>query len=90
MRKYADHVVPVADTLKRQFNEFERSERRLGDVLDLWDKGEGKGLYIKDWHLLYEVKRLGGHPGDVYVVPEPFRGEWAICQIPPGLTVRSR
>ena len=74
LREYADHVVPVADTHKRQYNEFERSERPLGEVLDLWESGQGKGLYVKDWHLLYEVEQSDGSAEDIYVVPDPFRG----------------
>lgn len=77
LRRYAHHVVPVANTLKQEFSEFERTERPLGEVLDLWeaDDPEGRGLYVKDWHLLGEIERDGRGVEEVYRVPECFRGE---------------
>lgn len=39
--------MPVADTLTREFSEFQRDERPLGEVLDIWERGEGEGLYVK-------------------------------------------
>jgi hypothetical protein len=47
LRQFAYQVVPVANTLQREFSEFERDERLLGEVLDLWENGEGEGLYVK-------------------------------------------
>jgi hypothetical protein len=76
LRKYSNQVVPVANTLVPEYGEFERSERPLGEVLDLWEKeeGEGKGLYVKDWHLLAELEAQGFGAGEVYEVPDCFRG----------------
>lgn len=74
LRAYPHHVVPVADTSKRQYSEFERTERPLGEVLDLWEKGEGEGLYVKDWHLSSTIEGEGRGVEEVYEVPEPFRG----------------
>ncbi|KAK4690040.1 hypothetical protein P7C73_g43, partial [Tremellales sp. Uapishka_1] len=76
LRKYGAHVVPVANTLKRQYSEFERDERPLSEVLDLWEKHDprGDGLYVKDWHLMDEIERDGGWVGGVYSPPECFRG----------------
>ena len=73
--------MPIANTARREYSEFERTERPLSEVLDIWEgKGKheeagGEGLYVKDWHLLEEVERAGGGAGEVYEVPECFRGE---------------
>lgn len=73
--------MPIANTARREYSEFERTERPLSEVLDIWEgKGKheeagGEGLYVKDWHLLEEVERAGGGAGEVYGVPECFRGE---------------
>jgi hypothetical protein len=89
LRRYADQVVPVADTFQPEFSEFRRTERRLGEVLDLWESGQedemgedsnssragGEGLYVKDWHLLAEIEESGRGAGEVYEVPPCFRGE---------------
>lgn len=85
-------MVPVADTLHPEFSEFKRSERRLGEVLDLWQLegagepgaggGGGEGLYVKDWHLLAEIERLGGSAGEVYTVPECLRGTYSTLTYP--------
>ena len=74
LRKYADQMVPVADTSTPEYGEFRRSERPLGEVLDLWESGKGEGLYVKDWHLLAELESKGEGAGSVYEVPECFRG----------------
>jgi hypothetical protein len=76
-REYGHHIVPVANTLKPEFSEFERTERPLSSVLDLWEQGDdrGVGLYVKDWHLLGELERAGKGVKEVYEVPECFRGE---------------
>lgn len=65
----------MADTSQREFSEFRRSERPVGLVLDLWEKGEGQGLYVKDWHLMAELEGRGRGVGEVYEVPGCFRGE---------------
>lgn len=74
LRRYADQVVPVADTARRQYSEFERDERPLGEVLDLWESGEGSSLYVKDWHLVAEIEERGGRPSSVYTPPPCFMG----------------
>lgn len=74
LRAYADQVVPVADTAAREFSEFERTDRPLGEVLDLWDRGDGKSLYVKDWHLIAELCERGGAARDVYGPPGCFLG----------------
>ncbi|ODN92127.1 hypothetical protein L198_05799 [Cryptococcus wingfieldii CBS 7118] len=78
LRQYAHHVVPVANTLKPQFSEFERTERPLGEVLDLWetDINAARGLYVKDWHLMAEIESEGRGVGEVYTVPECLRDDW--------------
>ncbi|EKC98209.1 jumonji domain containing 4 [Trichosporon asahii var. asahii CBS 8904] len=76
LRAYADQVVPVADTSAREFSEFERSDRPLGDVLDLWEQGDGKSLYVKDWHLIAELCERGGAAKDVYEPPACFLDDW--------------
>lgn len=40
----------------------------------MWEREEGKGLYVKDWHLIAELENRGGGAGEVYEVPECFRG----------------
>ena len=74
MRPYATQMVPVANTLKISYSEFDRTELALGAVLDLWEKGQGDGLYIKDWHLFEEVEKAGRGVEEIYDVPECFRG----------------
>lgn len=79
MRQYGDQVVPVADTTRREYSEFKRTERKLSEVLDLWQGqlegvADGSGLYVKDWHLLAEVEKSGGNAEEIYDVPECFRG----------------
>lgn len=76
--RYGQHVVQVADTRKRQYNEFERSERPLKDVIDLWIEQDptGDGLYVKDWHLALELEEDGGTQAEFYTTPEPFQGEY--------------
>ncbi|WWC93230.1 hypothetical protein V866_000063 [Kwoniella sp. B9012] len=76
LRPYAHHIVPVANTLQQQFSEFERTERPLGEVLHLWEKGEGKGLYVKDWHLMAEIESEGRGVNEVYEVPDCLRDDW--------------
>lgn len=79
LRQYSHHVVPVANTLQPQFSEFERTERPLGEVLDLWeDQGseQGDGLYVKDWHLMAELESEGKGVGELYFVPECLRDDW--------------
>jgi hypothetical protein len=72
--------VPVANTLTREFSEFERDERPLGEVLDAWESGEGEGLYVKDWHLFAEIEKDGGSAREVYDVPECLRGEGVVMR----------
>nr|ODN86252.1 hypothetical protein L203_04370 [Cryptococcus depauperatus CBS 7841] len=78
LRKYGNQMVPVANTHKRHFSEFERTERTLGEVIDIWE-GEnqdiGRGLYVKDWHLFAEIEAEGRGVKEVYDVPECFRGK---------------
>ncbi|WWC71238.1 uncharacterized protein I206_105191 [Kwoniella pini CBS 10737] len=76
LRKYAHHVVPVANTLRQEFSEFERTEKALGEVLDLWDIDEGNGLYVKDWHLMAEIEKEGRGVKEVYQVSECLRDDW--------------
>lgn len=81
LRQYSHHVVPVANTLQPQFSEFERTERPLGEVLDLWeDQGseQGDGLYVKDWHLMAELESEGKGVGELYFVPECLRGWFCV------------
>lgn len=35
-------------------------ERSLEEVFELWKRGEGHGLYVKDWHLAHQVQQAGG------------------------------
>lgn len=67
--------MPVADTVRREFSEFERSERPLSEVLELWRSGRGETLYVKDWHLVAEVQERGGDAREVYAPPDCFLGE---------------
>ncbi|WWC90364.1 uncharacterized protein L201_005297 [Kwoniella dendrophila CBS 6074] len=76
LQSYANHIVPVANTLQQQFSEFERTERPLGEVLDLWETGEGRGLYVKDWHLMAEIESEGRGVEEIYEVPECLRDDW--------------
>lgn len=44
LRVYAKHILPVAHTTKREFSEFERTERELGEVLDIWETQIGMSM----------------------------------------------
>ncbi|BEI89300.1 uncharacterized protein CcaverHIS019_0206620 [Cutaneotrichosporon cavernicola] len=72
---YGDQVVPVADTAQREFSEFARDERRLREVLELWESGEGRTLYVKDWHLVAELGG-GADARGVYEPPSCFLDDW--------------
>ncbi|KAL1413343.1 hypothetical protein Q8F55_001102 [Vanrija albida] len=76
LRAYAAQVVPVANTAEREFSEFERCERPLGEVLDAWSSGEGVSLYVKDWHLVAELELAGRSGREVYAPPPCFRDDW--------------
>ncbi|WVF67688.1 hypothetical protein IAT40_002447 [Kwoniella sp. CBS 6097] len=86
LKRYAHHIVPVANTLTPQFSEFERSERPLGEVLDFWENGDeaGDGLYVKDWHLMAEIEGEGRGVEEVYAVPECLRDDWLNPPYTPG------
>ncbi|KAL7422608.1 hypothetical protein Q5752_003256 [Cryptotrichosporon argae] len=88
LRRYAHHVVPVADTRAREFSEFARAERPLGEVLDAWETGRGEGLYVKDWHLVAEIEQEGGCAGEVYEPPNCLRDDWLNppFRVPPAST----
>ncbi len=75
LRRYGDQLVQVANCSKRQFNEFERTERTLSEVLDLWESGDGQSLYVKDWHLMLEIEKEGRQMEEVYETPDIFKGE---------------
>ena len=51
-------------------------DRCLEEVFRLWEEGkeEGRGLYVKDWHLALQVERGGGE--EFYETPEVFRDDW--------------
>jgi hypothetical protein len=68
--------VQVANTQRRQFNEFERTERPFAEVADIWlaDTLDGVNMYVKDWHLVLEVEEEGGCQREIYDTPEIFQG----------------
>lgn len=76
LRRYAHHSVQVANCSTRQFNEFERSERKLGEILDLWEKEGGRSgqLYVKDWHQVLLLEQDGGSQDQIYTTPDIFKG----------------
>lgn len=84
---YGHHVVQVANTKRRQFNEFERTERPLKDVIDRWAAGDaqGDGLYVKDWHLALQLEDEGGKQEDFYKTPELFQGEYLVLEDSTGI-----
>ncbi|GMK53991.1 hypothetical protein CspeluHIS016_0105770 [Cutaneotrichosporon spelunceum] len=72
---YGEQIVPVADTTQREFSEFARDERPLREVLELWESGEGRTLYVKDWHLVAELGG-GANARGVYEPPACFLDDW--------------
>lgn len=76
LREYAHHTVQVADCSTRRYNEFDRTERRLGEVLDLWESEDenGRKLYVKDWHQALLLEKDGGRQDQIYTTPDIFRG----------------
>lgn len=61
-------------------------------MLAIWERAEasqteskggdndGRGLYVKDYHMMAEIEAEGRGVGEVYEVPECFRGESRICR----------
>ncbi|RSH85718.1 hypothetical protein EHS25_003859 [Saitozyma podzolica] len=76
LRRYAHHLVPVANTHLRCFSEFERTELPLGEVLDAWERETGReGLVHQRLASLRGDRERGGRADGVYAVPECLRGE---------------
>lgn len=78
LRNFAHHLVQVADCSARRYNEFDREERPLGDILDLWEKEDesGRTLYVKDWHQALLLEKDGGKQDRVYTTPDVFQGQY--------------
>ena len=76
LREYAHHTVQVADCSTRRYNDFDREERRLGDILDLWQNQyqDSCNLYVKDWHQALLIEKDGGKQAQLYTTPEAFQG----------------
>jgi hypothetical protein len=72
--QYGDEIVSVAQCDSRAFSDQERTECSLHDVIDLWERERGEGLYVKDWHLAKSVREKGGQP--FYETPGIFRDDW--------------
>ena len=72
--RYGGQTVSVAKCSSRAFSDQEREERPLREVIDLWKSGNGKGLYVKDWHLP-KIMREKGYP-PFYETPQIFRDDW--------------
>lgn len=61
---YGDLEVPVDE-------EGCRSKCALKDVIDQWNQGQGRSLYVKDWHLARQ------RPEDAfYSTPNVFHDDW--------------
>ena len=60
--------------------EDEPSFETLGDLLDAWEQGKAKGVYLKDWHLPLWLARQGNGEESVssalYSVPEICKDDW--------------
>jgi hypothetical protein len=69
----------VADCSTRRYNEFDRTERRLGEVLDLWERQDenSRKLYVKDWHQALLLEKDGGNQDQIYTTTDIFKGELA-------------
>ncbi|KAJ9109017.1 hypothetical protein QFC21_000343 [Naganishia friedmannii] len=78
LRRYGHHSVQVANCSVRQFNEFERSERKLDEILDIWEREEGQNgrLYVKDWHQALLLEQDGGRQDQIYTTPDIFKDDW--------------
>jgi hypothetical protein len=51
----------------------------LEDVISLWEEGDGKGLYVKDWHLPALLEEEGGDGAverELYRCPDVFADDW--------------
>ena len=54
-----------------------RLPETLGALLELWAKGEGRGLYLKDWHLPRILVDKGKSvKGELYEVPDEWADDW--------------
>jgi hypothetical protein len=81
LQEYAHHTVQVADCSTRRYNEFDRTERRLGEVLDLWKEEDenSRKLYVKDWHQALLLEQDGGRQDQIYMTPDIFKGTHRPC-----------
>lgn len=73
---YGHYEVSVADCSNVDENGNQERETRLfRDVISLWLKGEGRSLYVKDWHL---PKAIESEDTDkaFYTTPDIFRDDW--------------
>ena len=83
---YGSQMVTVADCSTRDFSDQKRDAKPFRDVVDLWKKGEGTSLYVKDWHLArslqYEAQpnAIKSSRRDVeaefYTTPDIFKDDW--------------
>lgn len=83
---YGSQEVTVADCSTREFSDQKRDTRLFREVVDLWKRGEGKSLYVKDWHLarsLYEAHQQSNEASSpegafqtFYDTPDIFRDDW--------------
>lgn len=69
--KYGHFIVPVDE-------DGCRTERPLEEVIHLWQTGEAKEIYVKDWHLALQLSRQEGpsDKGEFYITPDIFKDDW--------------
>ncbi|TCD61992.1 hypothetical protein EIP91_007632 [Steccherinum ochraceum] len=74
--RYGHFEVSVADCASVDVDgNQERDTRLFRDVVSLWQNGEGRTLYVKDWHLPNAVETED--PGKAfYTTPDIFRDDW--------------
>ena len=71
----------MADCSSRDsFGDLECETRTFGDVVELWERGEGQHLYVKDWHLarsVFQSQAQSPGPGQAfYTTPDIFKDDW--------------
>ncbi|PSS06491.1 hypothetical protein PHLCEN_2v3720 [Hermanssonia centrifuga] len=79
--RYGHHEVTVADcATSDSFGNLECTSSPFIDIVNKWKCGEGRSLYVKDWHLaLTETSEAieGSKKSQAfYITPDLFRDDW--------------
>jgi hypothetical protein len=75
--RFGGEEVTVHDCSRTVLGRYRTSEMRLDDLLDLWARGEGSSLYLKDWNLaMMEADPSDRNGSEWYATPAHFARDW--------------